>query len=88
MIGIRAIATKTNVIETKVQKYFELDCNSELNQKKAHRSALSYLVRGVCLFHFVDNSLERFRMVHCQISKHLTVEFNTVLVHLTHELRV
>ncbi len=37
------------------------------------------------LLHLVHHSLEGFRMVHGEICKHFTVQFDTLLVHFAHE---
>ena len=50
----------------------------------AHKSLSKF--RSGDLLHFVNDSFESCRIVHCEVGKNLTVDFDTCLVQCAHEL--
>jgi hypothetical protein len=58
------------------------------NRIKKSRTGRDFKSSFNVLFYFFYNSFESIWMVHGQISKNLTIQFNAIFVNFTHELRV
>ena len=48
----------------------------------------SFCLLEIILFHLVNDCLESLRIIHCEVSEHLTVDLDTCLVDKTHQTLV
>lgn len=76
--NVRHIITKKILCRTTVvrQRIFILSCRPKSGD------------RTTFLLYLLNDGLESVRVVDCEVSKNLTVDFNTILVESTHELAV
>ena len=74
-------AVKYYILWSIFHKKKDRNCNLSLRLRR-----LDIVVYGYCLLYLVNDSLECFRVVYCEVSEHLAVNLYASLVEQSHKL--